>query len=368
MYLKKVKLCNFRNYSKLTVSFNKGINIIYGNNAQGKTNLLESIYTLAFTDTFRSISIQDLIKKGFNYFNIEGVLKKDKLDTNIKFTYINNKKNMIIDSNNITKVSDYISNLNVILFTPEDLAIIKGPPINRRNFLNSEISQLYRNYYILYNEYEKILKLRNDYIKNNVFNKDYFDILTNYLIDKNILIYKLRKKFIKKLNLYCNKIFWDITGLNNFKIVYNPNVDYEEHNFDKEYYLKFFQAKYIYEFKNGSTYYGVHKDDFDFFLDDNDLKYFGSQGQQKLAVLTLKLSEIEIFKMYKNELPILLLDDIFSEIDNKKNSNLLKYLNNGIQVIITNVSLQEIDDSILKKAKVFNINNGKLKIQRGDIK
>ena len=367
MYLKRVELINFRNYKNLKISFNKGINILYGNNAQGKTNLLESIYALGLTDTFRNSNNQDMIKSNENYFQIDGVLKKEQLDTKMQLKYLGNKKFMQLDQTNINKVSDYISYLNVILFAPEDLDIIKGPPINRRKFLNAELSQLYRNYYILYNEYEKILKMRNDYIKSSNYNKDYLDILTSYYIDKSILIYKLRKKFINKINLYCFKIYKDITGLDGFQIVYKPNIDYDLNNCDKNYYLKYYQEKYEYEYKIGSSIYGIHKDDFDFILDGIDLKFYGSQGQKKIAVLAFKLSEIEIFSKYKNSMPILLLDDVFSEIDNIKNNNLLKYLNRDMQVIITTVSLDKIDKSILKKAKKFIVNGGKVKIQRGDI-
>lgn len=367
MYLKRIELKNFRNYSNLKISFNKGINILYGNNAQGKTNLLESIYILGLTDTFRNVSNQDMIKSNKNYFQIDGILKKEALDTMMQLKYIDNKKFMKRDQTIINKVSDYISYLNIILFAPEDLDIIKGPPINRRRFLNTELSQLYRNYYILYNEYEKILKMRNDYIKTNNYNKDYFDILTSYYIDKNILIYKLRKKFISKINLYCRGIYKDITGLDGFKIIYRPNIEYDVNNYDKNYYLKYFQDKYEYEYKIGSSVFGIHKDDFDFFLGDIDLKHYGSQGQKKIAVLALKLSEIEIFKKYKDSMPILLLDDVFSEIDNVKNNNLLKYLNKDIQVIITTVSLDKINKNILKKAKKFIVDNGKVKIRRGDL-
>ena len=222
MYLKRIKLKNYRNYSNLRVSFNKGINIIYGNNAEGKTNLLESIYVLSLTNTFRNSNEFDLINKGKEYFVIEGVLKKEKLDTYISIDNIQNKKRLIIDNSEIHKVSDYISNLNTILFTPDDLDIIKGPPMSRRKFLDTEISQLYSNYYILLNEYEKILKMRNDYIKQFKIDRNYFDIITTYLIDKSILLFKMRKKFIDKINLYCENVFFDITGLRGFKIVYKP--------------------------------------------------------------------------------------------------------------------------------------------------
>lgn len=364
MYLKRVELKNFRNYSSLKISFNKGINIIYGNNAQGKTNLLESIYVLALTNTFRNVSDTDLIMKNRNFFNIKGILKNSKLDTTLYITYDNVKKHMLIDDSEITKVSSYISSMNTILFTPDDLDIIKGPPLVRRKFLNTELSQLYSNYYILLNEYEKILKMRNDYIKSGNIDINYYDIITSFLIEKDILIFKIRKKFIERINNYADEIFKNITGLSGFKIVYKPNLDYSEYDYDKNKILEVFKDKYESEYKFLSTFYGIHKDDFEFYLGDSNLKLYGSQGQMRISVLTLKLSEIEIFKKWKNSTPILLLDDVFSEIDEIKNNNLLNYLSRDLQVIITAVSLNSFNKEILSKAKVFRIESGKIKLDR----
>lgn len=364
MYLKRVELKNFRNYSSLKISFNKGINIIYGNNAQGKTNLLESIYVLALTNTFRNVYDTDLIMKDRKFFNIKGILKNSKLDTTLNISYDNIKKCMILDDSEITKVSSYISVMNTILFTPDDLDIIKGPPLVRRKFLNTELSQLYSNYYILLSEYEKILKMRNDYIKNGALDINYYDIITSFLIEKDILIFKIRKKFIERINNYVAEIFKNITGLSGFKIVYKPNLDYSEYDYDKNKILEVFKDKYDSEYKFLSTFYGVHKDDFEFYLGDSNLKLYGSQGQMRISVLTLKLSEIEIFKKWKNSTPILLLDDVFSEIDEIKNNNLLNYLSRDLQVIITAVSLNSFNKDILSKAKVFRIESGKIKLDR----
>ncbi len=364
MYLKRISLRNFRNYSSLKISFNKGINIIYGNNAQGKTNLLESIYVLALTNTFRNVNDTNLIMYNKEFFKIDGVLKDSKLDTDLNIYYNNMKKHMVVDSNEINKVSSYISRMNTILFTPDDLDIIKGPPLVRRKFLNTELSQLYSNYYILLSEYDKILKMRNDYIKSGKMDINYYDIITSFLMEKDILIFKIRKKFIERINNFCSKIFKDITGLDGFKIVYKPNLDYSEYNYDKNKILDIFKDKYDSEYKILSTFYGVHKDDFEFYLGDINLKLYGSQGQMRISVLTLKLSEIEIFKKWKETTPILLLDDVFSEIDEIKNNNLLSYLNRDIQVIITAVSLNSFSKEILAKSKVFRIDAGKLKIDR----
>lgn len=364
MYLKRVSLKNFRNYSNIKISFNKGINIIYGDNAQGKTNLLESIYVLGLTNTFRNMYDTNLIMQSKGFFKIEGILKDSKLDTSLTIYYDNIKKRMIIDSNEINKVSNYISVMNIILFTPDDLDIIKGAPLVRRKFLNTELSQLYSNYYILLSEYEKILKMRNDYIKRGKIDINYYDIITSFIIEKDILIYKVRKKFIGRINEFCTRIFKDITGLDGFRIVYKPNLDYCDYDYDKNRILELFKEKYDSEFKFFSTYYGVHKDDFEFYLGNTNLKLYGSQGQMRISILTLKLSEIEIFKKWKNTTPILLLDDVFSEIDENKNNNLINYLSKDMQVIITTVSLNNINKDILNKSKVFKITNGKIIIDR----
>ena len=364
MYLKRVELKNFRNYSSLKISFNKGINIIYGNNAQGKTNLLESIYVLALTNTFRNVYDKDLIMKDRKFFNIKGILKNSKLDKTLNISYDNIKKRMMLDDSEIMKVSNYISVINTILFTPDDLDIIKGPPLVRRKFLNTELSQLYSNYYILLSEYEKILKMRNDYIKSGALDINYYDIITSFLIEKDILIFKIRKKFIERINNYAAEIFKNITGLTGFKIVYKPNLDYSEYDYDKNKILEVFKDKYDSEYKFLSTFYGIHKDDFEFYLGDSNLKIYGSQGQMRISVLTLKLSEIEIFKKWKGSTPILLLDDVFSEIDEIKNNNLLNYLSRDLQVIITAVSLNSFNKEVLSNAKVFRIETGKIKLDR----
>lgn len=364
MYLKKLKLHNFRNYDNVQLNLYKGINIIYGNNAQGKTNLLESIYVLGFTKSHRNFIDNSLIKQNQEYLTIEGIYK-DKFENKLNI-YIDNK-NKVLKYNGevIKKVSDYLSLLNIIIFTPDDLEIIKGSPINRRKYLNLELSQLYSNYYVLINEYNKILKVRNEYLKKiykkESIDKNYLNILTNYLIDKSIMIYKMRKKYINRINEYVEKIYKDITNLSNFSIKYVPNIEININDKNlKEILVKEYENKLNYDIKLCSTSIGPHKDDIEFYLDDKNLKYYGSQGQQRLAILSFKLAEIEIFKKYKDTTPILLLDDIFSELDDKKKNNLLKYISKNIQTIITTTDLNNLDSKLIKKSKLFNINDGNI--------
>ena len=366
MYLKNIELTNFRNYKHIKVSFNKGINIIYGKNAQGKTNLLESIYLLGLTNSHRSILDNNLIYNGEDFFKLKGNLKKDKLGNDLEIIINDKKKVLKIDNNIVNKVSDYISLMNIIIFTPDDLELIKGSPQIRRKFLNTELSQLYSNYYIILNEYEKLLKIRNECLKTslktNKMDDTYFDILTSYLVDKSLIIYKMRQKFVDKFNNFCEGIYKDITNDDGFKIVYKRNIDVDiNSNNVKQKMLDKFKEKKDIEIKLASTIYGPHRDDLEFYLNNVNLKFYGSQGQQRIAVLALKLSEIEIFKKYKESTPILLLDDIFSEIDRGKRDNLLKYINKDIQTIITTTEVDIIDDKFIKNAKLFQIDDGKIK-------
>jgi len=366
MYIQSLKLKNFRNYESLELEFNKGINIIYGKNAQGKTNLLESIYVLGITKSHRASIDNYLIKDGQINLNIKGVIRKNRFPINMEFS-LSNSKELKIDKEKIGKVSDYISKMNIIIFYPEDLEIIKGSPNIRRKFLNLELSQLYSGYYTLLNDYNRLLKMRNDYLKkiasNENYDKNYLSILNSYFIDKGIMICKMRSKFIKLLNEKSREIFKTITGLDGFHIVYNSNIDINLENKElikKEYEFKL-DKMFKSEIKFRASLVGPHRDDFEFYLNDNNLKQYGSQGQQRIAVLSIKLAEISIFKEYTGTTPILLLDDIFSELDSKKKNNLLRYIKNSIQTIITTTDLATINKKIIDKAKLIEIEDGKIK-------
>lgn len=366
MYIKSIKIQNFRNYETLCLDFNKGINIIYGKNAQGKTNLLESIYVLGLTKSHRLTIDNHLIRNNEKFLNIKGVVKKNKLPMELEFS-LSTGKELKVDKEKITKVSDYISKMNIIIFYPEDLELIKGSPILRRRFLNLELSQLHSGYYTLLNDYNKLLKMRNEYLKKinmgDTIDENYFSILNEYFVEKGSYIYKLRKKFIALLNEKCCQIYKHITGLDGFHLVYVSNIDTgslvqeEIKNSFKQKMSKMFSS----ELKFKASLVGPHRDDILFYLNEQDLKLYGSQGQQRIAVLAVKLAEIEIFKNYTNTTPILLLDDIFSELDNRKKNNLLKYIKNNIQTIITTTELASINKKIIDKAKLIEIEDGKVK-------
>lgn len=369
MILKQLSVKNFRNYSETNLSLNPKINIFYGQNAQGKTNLLESIYFLSFTKSHRSFIDNTLIKDGEKFLKIEGILKnKSPFETKLEISVDKDKKSIYVDGDIFRKVSDYIIKLNIIIFCPDDLDIIKGSPNIRRRYLNSEISQYDNNYLILLNNFRKIQKMRNDYLKKDFyqFDKQYFSVINDYFIKNAIQIFYIRDNFINELNKYANNIFFDLTGLEGFNIKYKNSLNLDNlNNFSNDELNEIFKEKlnkcYESELKFGISMIGPHKDDIEFYLNDFNLKNYGSQGQQRIAILTIKLAEIEILKNHNLETPILLLDDVFSELDEEKRNRLLKYISKDIQAIITTTDLSNIDEKIIKKSKLFEIENGKIK-------
>lgn len=365
MILKNLNIKNFRNYDNLDISLNSGTTIIYGDNGQGKTNLLESIYVLAFTKSHRSFIDKNLIKNNEETAVIKGTIQKD-ITYNLEIIINKNKKQVKIDNKGITKLGDYIEKMNIIIFYSDDLELIKGSPSERRKYLNLELSQISPNYYNTINDYNKLLKIRNDYLKQinsgEKIDQNYFKVLTQYIVEKSIFIYQMRHKYIERLNKICEDIFKDITKKEGFKIIYKPSIDLADISKEKirENMYEALNRELDREIKIGSTLYGPHHDDFEFHLKDENLKFYGSQGQQRIAVLSLKLSEIKILKDYKQTNPIILLDDVFSELDNDKKNNLLKYINSDNQVIITTTDLENIDKDIINKSKLIKISGGKI--------
>ena len=359
MFLSEINLQNFRNYSNLKLKFNKNINIFIGNNAQGKTNILESIYFLSITKSHRMNKELFLIKNNELYSKVIGKVKINSISKKYEVMINENGKKVSINDNIVKKISNYLSNINVIMFCPDDLEIIKGTPQKRRYFLNIEIGQLYNDYIKHIYNYNKILKNRNDYLKNNkIFDKVYFDVLTEELIKENIIIIKYRNDYINLINKYITNIYKDLTKKDNIYLKYETFIDI---NNEEDMYKKI-KDKYDKSYENELLYkvtlHGAHKDDFSVYIDDVKINNYGSQGQHRIAILSIKLAEVEIFKKIKQENPILLLDDIFSELDKNKKINIIKYINNDLQVFITSTDLKNINRRLLKNADIYKIDNG----------
>lgn len=365
MKINKINLVNFRNYSKCSILLNDNMNIFVGDNAQGKTNMLEAITILALTKSHRVGNSPNIIMFNKNKSIISGTIKNNRIITKLKIEIADDNKKLSINNTTIKKVADYISNLNVIVFTPDDLEIVKGSPNIRRNLLNIQLSQLSKEYLNVYNEYNKLLKTRNEYLKilfnNSIADTNYIDIITDKLIEKAIIIYQKRNEYINLINININNFFKDISGDNNILLKYIPNIEFDDFEYEtiRKKLKHTFKKNYLKELNYGMTIYGPHRDDFVFEYNGNDLKYYGSQGQQKVAVLSFKLSEISIFNDICNSKPVLLLDDIFSELDIKKRNKLLKIINmNDIQSIITTTDLRNINKKYVENAFVFSVKNG----------
>lgn len=357
MKINNLRLTNFRNYENLNIEFDNFLNCLYGFNGCGKTNLIEAIYMLSLTKSFRINNDKCVIKKGKIKAKVEGEIESNKELTNYKLEVKDEGKLVYVNDQRCEKISDYISRVNVILFNPSDTRIIDEAPVERRKLLNIEISQLHKEYLLILTNYNKLLKQRNFYLRSLYINgnntTDYLDILTMKLIEYGLLIYKYRSRFIEEINECIDDIYQKIFGSGVLKIRYVSSFK----NKDKESLLKKYQNNYQKELSIGKTIDGIHHDDMLFILDNNNLKEWGSEGQRKNAVISFKLAEINVIKRIKQEYPILILDDLFSELDSEKVNNLLKVLNQEVQTFITCTNVTQYDET-LAKAKKIKVNDG----------
>jgi len=363
MYLKKIRINHFRNLDHLDLYLNKNVTIFIGNNAQGKTSILESIYVLALTKSSRGLLEDDLIQKGFDHSYISGVLKNGMFTRELAITLEKGEKTLKVNHTLIRKVSDYISLMDVIMFQPDDLDIIKKAPSVRRSLLNIELCQLYPDYMRVLNEYNKILKIRNELLKKDIDTIDiaYFTIVTEQLVDRLLIIMNYRKKFIDRINEKVGFIYEKIMKQSGFSVSYQNNIDF----LSKEDLCCFYKENFFQECHKKMTLFGIHRDDLSFYLNDLDLKLYGSQGQQRIAILAFKLAEIDLFKEVTGTYPIVLLDDIFSEMDIEKRNRLLKFIKSNIQFIITTTDIHNISNRIVEKASIFKLKNGTIVSEGG---
>ena len=363
MKLNKLSLKNFRNYLDLNIDFNDKLNIIIGNNAQGKTNILEAIYFLSITKSFLSIHDKTLIHKDMDYARVSGDVVINEFKKKLTITLNNDGKKIEINNNIVKKHMDYLGNLRIIIFSPDDIKLVKDSPNVRRKFLNIELSQLYDKYVKLLYDFNIILKQRNEYlkiIKNGNINNQYLGIIDQKYTDISVLIYKYRNNFINEINKYIGNKFLSIAMDDGLSLKYINDVSIDEIDIMKKNMLDKLINTRNRDISYGSTSIGPHKDNFIFELNGNNLSMYGSQGQLKMAILSLKLSEIDIFTKITGETPILLLDDIFSELDVEKRNKLIDYINNDIQTIITTTDLNDIDSELVKIANIYKIHDGKV--------
>ena len=331
MYINKIKLQNFRNYNEQEINLNKSINVFYGDNAQGKTNILEAIFLCTFGKSFRTNKEKELIKLGKDNANV--IIEYEKKDRDGKISIsISDKKQILVNGIKIKKLSELLGNLNIVIFTPDDINILKGGPALRRRFLDMMIGQLKPNYVYTLNMYIKTLEQRNNYlrqIKEENKPENLLDIWDEKLIEYADIIYKYRKEFIDKIKKKINIIHKKITDEKE-----EINIQYISNCESKEVYSELLKQRRKLDIIKGFTTKGIHRDDFEIYINNKELSIYGSQGQNRTAILSLKLSELQVIYDEIEEEPILLLDDFMSELDINRRKNFLNNINNT-QVIIT---------------------------------
>ncbi len=353
MYIKNIKLYNFRNYEQEKIELNKEINIFYGDNAQGKTNILEAVFLCAIGKSFRANKEKELIKLSEKNAIVEIEYQKEDRNGIIKIE-ISDKKNIYLNNIKQKKISEILGNLNVVMFSPDDIEILKAGPAKRRRFLNVMISQLRPKYIYIMNMYSKTLEQRNNYlrqIKLENKNKELLEIWDEKLSEYGNYIYNYRKEFIEKIRKKINFIHKNITQ-NKEEIEIKYITDCENIN----QYKNNLKKSWDIDINRGYTSKGIHRDDLEFKINGRQVNIYGSQGQNRTVILSLKLSELQIIYEEIGEYPILLLDDFMSELDSKRQINFLKNINNT-QVLITCTQQFTIDN---KMCKTFNINQGKV--------
>lgn len=355
MIIKSIELSDFRNYDSLSLRFDKDTNILYGDNAQGKTNILEAIYLCSTTKSHKGSKDKELIKLDRKESHIRMLIEKNQINHTIDMHLKKNKtKGIAIDGIPIRKSSELIGLVNVVFFSPEDLSIIKNGPAERRRFIDMELCQLDKIYLYNLTKYNKILNQRNNLLKQIPYNRSLMDTLSIW--DEQLIIYGnsiivRRKAFIDELNEMIGFIHNRLSGgREELSVHYEPSIDREffrkklEQSIEKDILLK-------------TTGVGPHRDDIRFMIKNVDIRKFGSQGQQRTAALSLKLAEIEILKQTVKEEPILLLDDVLSELDRSRQNYLLESIEN-IQTIVTCTGLEEFVNNRLKINKIYKVVDG----------
>ncbi|KAB3532224.1 DNA replication/repair protein RecF [Alkaliphilus serpentinus] len=366
MILEEIKLIHFRNYETLQLEIHPLLNIFVGENAQGKTNIIEAIYMCAMGKSFRNSKDQEMIlfDKGQAYIKIKLQRINGKSDIEIKLSQEERKK-MRVNGIQLEKGGELLGNLNVVTFTPDDLKIIKGSPIERRKFIDNEISQIIPRYYYNLLQYNRILMHRNKLLKSFKGKKIDLEIWNDQLVNIGSWIINTRIRFIKRISILAKLMHRKITDeKESLEILYScslPLKEKEENISLKEVFYKKLIETEEEERRRGTTLIGPHRDDLILKVNGMDVKNYGSQGQQRTSVLSLKMAELELIKGEVGEYPILLLDDVMSELDVKRQFYLLNNLKN-IQTFITTTQTEQLSIEKINNKRIFNVNKGKVRI------
>lgn len=360
MWLESLSIRQFRNYEEANLHFHNGLNVFLGQNAQGKTNILESIYFLALTRSHRTRSDKDLLQFEQKALSIHGLvhLSTSKLPLDIELT----EKGRITKVNHLkqSRLSDYIGHLNVVLFAPEDLQLVKGGPSIRRKFIDVELGQIKPIYLSDLSQYNHILKQRNTYLKStDAIDLTFLSVLDQQLAEYGSKVIQHRIDFLKKLEQFAKEKHLEISHqLEELTFSYESSISLTETVNLVDNFLTTLEKSRKRDLFKKNTGVGPHRDDIQFFINGINAHY-GSQGQHRSLVLSLKLAEIELMKEITREYPILLLDDVMSELDNHRQVQLLETISEKIQTFITTTSLDHLH-TLPEQLKIFHVTNGKI--------
>ena len=374
MKIKELKLLYFRNYTSLNIATHPSLNIFFGDNANGKTNIIESIFCLSLGKSYRTKSDNECIMFGETAAAMSCVLNKNNKNLDIMLGISNKGKSAKIAGVKKSKLTEFVGELNVVLFSPEDLQIVKGSPSLRREFINREFYQFSRIYHKYHLMYQHLLKQRNSYLKDMKKNpKDeisltYLETLTSQLVKIAMYITRERVSFVKDIAKLAYENMLNISNGNEIlEIKYKSSIldvlgvsSVSDAKFSEENIVELMMKKSFDDIMRGNTKIGPHQDDLEFFINNLEARTYASQGQQRSIVLSLKLSEIHYLKQKTGDYPILLLDDVLSELDKNRQLKLLDAIDENVQTFITTPSITDIKEDLLEKAKVFKIDNGNI--------
>lgn len=368
VFVKSISLQHYRNYEELQLDSFSDVNLLIGQNAQGKTNLVEAIFVLALTKSHRTSRDRELISFQEKSAHVSAVVERKYGQLTLDLNLSPQGKKAKINGLEQRKLSDFIGSLNVVMFAPEDLEIVKGTPGVRRRFLDMEIGQVQPGYLYHLQQYQKVLNQRNNLLK-QLWGKDkpqqgLLEVWDQQLAEHGVKIIKKRKQFILKLQKWAESIHHGITnGSEDLKLVYVPSFG-EEAEEDEAYLFEQFMLKLSQlkdqELRRGMTLAGPHRDDVAFYINGKEVQTYGSQGQQRTTALSLKLAEIELIHEEIGEYPVLLLDDVLSELDPYRQTQLIETFQTKVQTFITATGIESLNTDKLKKASVFHVHSGRI--------
>lgn len=358
MKLENISLKNFRNCKNITLNLDYDKIIIIGKNAQGKTNILESIYYLSALKSPRTSNIKDFVNFGEDNFNIKGTLCKSDTPIELEVDYTTDKPKQVKLNGLKTTPKNYKSAMTTVLFSTQDLLLLRGTPQDRRDWLDSAISQIYPTHDERLSKYNKIRTQKNNLLKTTEINMPLLEVFNEQLVITGSNIIFTRQKFLSELKKYALDKYKNISNHEEFDFEYSfPYFEIEEIS---EKLAEELETRREEEIARHQSCVGPHRDDVYFYLDKKDATKFSSQGQQRTIVLALKLAEIELIKNKYGYTPILLLDDVLAELDDLRQNYLLKSINSNTQTIITSVDTLLFESDFLRNVKIYNISNGEI--------